>query len=106
MQVGGAALPVEQRALAEAAAAHIAATAAAAQRRLSSGHETSARARGVCRLAAAALRALATAVAVPGSHRPVLLPEAVALFTEVGMLILINSYDASLFSKALTSAAV
>ena len=83
MQVGGAALPADQRALAEAAVAHIAATAAAAQQRLSAGHETSARARGVSRLAAAALRALATAVVVPGSHRPVLLPEAVALFTEV-----------------------
>ena len=85
MQVGGAALPAEQKALAEATVAHIAATTAAAQLRLSSGHETSARARGVSRLAAAALKALATAVIVPGGHRPVLLPEAVALFTEVGM---------------------
>ena len=85
MQVGGAALPAKQRALAEATVAHIAATAAAAQQRLRSGHETSARARGVSQLAAAALKALATAVIVPGGHRPVLLPEAVALFTGVSV---------------------
>ncbi|KAK9834202.1 hypothetical protein WJX81_007774 [Elliptochloris bilobata] len=105
LQAGGASLPAEQRARADALAAHAAATTAAAAERLAREAETGGRERawasasaayggqgdpggvGAPELRAAALRALAASVLAPAPHRPPFLPLALELFRQ-GLLAL------------------
>ncbi len=82
-QVGGAVLPLTQRASMDATVAQAAATAAAAAARVTRGAVPACSASGVSRLHLAALRTLTASVVAPARHRPPYLPRALQLLRQV-----------------------
>ena len=73
----------QQRSQIDAIAAHMASTAGLAVEQMSQCFEGSSSQAGTVAVQLAALRALLASVLCPASHRPLFLPQALALFTQV-----------------------